>query len=250
MVDGLIARFWEVDLLRGVAVVLMISYHFIFDLDYLKIHEIDAAHGLPLILARTTVALFLILVGLSVSLSHSRAQMLGQDGRFFGRLAERSAWILTLALAISAVTYLALGKGFIVFGILHLIGLSLLLVYPFIGLDRRIFLFGIIFIMLGMYFKGISVDYPWLLWLGIAPMDFYSLDYVPLFPWFGVVLMGMGIGDVLYPDYQRSVELPDLSCNRLVRLFSILSRHSLAIYLMHQPLILVLLLFLSRGVKG
>lgn len=246
MVDGSIARFWEVDFLRGIAVILMIIYHFFFDLDYLRIHEIDVTDGLPLIVARTTVALFLLLVGLSVSLSHSRARILGQESRFFKQLAVRSAWIMTLALSITLVTYLAVGKGFIVFGVLHLIGLSLLLVYPFIGHHRLAFLFGLLFIMPGIYFNEISVDHPWLLWAGLAPEGFYSLDYVPLFPWFGVVLVGMALGDMLYPNYKRRIALPDISCNRLcnrlMRFFSILSRNSLAIYLVHQPLILILLL--------
>ena len=76
MEDRQIARFWEVDLLRGIAIVLMVLYHFVFDLDYFKVYELDPTSGFPLVVARTTVTLFLLLVGLSLTLSHSRARML------------------------------------------------------------------------------------------------------------------------------------------------------------------------------
>ena len=45
---------------------------------------------------------------------------------------------------------------------------------------------------------------------GTGSEDFYSLDYVPIFPWFGVVLIGMGLGDLLYRGYRRRFYLPDL----------------------------------------
>ena len=35
----------------------------------------------------------------------------------------------------------------------------------------------------------------WLLPLGIHPATFFSVDYEPIFPWFGVVLIGMGLGE-------------------------------------------------------
>ena len=110
-----------------------------------------------------------------------------------------------LALGITIVTYIFIGKGFIVFGVLHLIGLSLLLAYPFLRLERANFLIGLLFILLGVYFQTISVGFPWLLWLGLVPQDFYSVDYFPVFPWFGVILMGMGLGDWLYPSYRRRI---------------------------------------------
>ncbi|MBN1234867.1 MAG: DUF1624 domain-containing protein, partial [Methanotrichaceae archaeon] len=185
-----IVRFWEVDLLRGVAIVLMVLYHFVFDLDYFAVYDIEVSSGFWLAAARLTSSLFLLLVGLSLTLSHSRARLLGQEGRFFFRLLKRSAWILGLALGITIVTYFVIGNGFIVFGVLHLIGLSLLLAYPFLRLQRANFIIGLLFILAGVYFQTVSIGYPWLLWLGLAPLDFYSVDYFPVFPWFGVILVG------------------------------------------------------------
>jgi uncharacterized membrane protein len=245
MDERLIKRFWEVDMLRGIAIVLMILYHLAFDLDYFGVVRIDASYGFPLALARLTVSLFLLLVGLSLSLSRSRALLLGQEKNFVARVMKRSLRILAMAFGISAVTYLLIGRGFIIFGALHLIGLSLLLAYPFLGMEKKNFIFGSLSIALGLYLEGLSIDNPWLLWLGLAPVGFYSLDYVPVFPWFGVVLIGMGLGDLLYPGYRRRQSFLDqltISECSWISLLCYLGRNSLAIYLVHQPLIISLLI--------
>jgi uncharacterized membrane protein len=234
------ARFREVDLLRGVAIVLMVLYHLAFDLAYFAVYQIDVASGFWLAAARISASLFLLLVGLSLTLSYSRARLLGQEDRFFYRLCKRSARILGLALGITIITYFVIGKGFIVFGVLHLIGLSLLLAFPFLRLQRMNFIFGLLAILAGACLQTVSVDYPWLLWLGLAPSDFYSLDYFPLFPWFGVILAGMGLGDMLYPGYRRRFSLPDLSGSPLVRGLVFLGQNSLLIYLIHQPIMIAL----------
>ena len=242
-------RFWEVDLLRGIAVVLMVVYHLAFDLDYLQVYSIDVQSGLPLAVARLTLSLFLLLVGLSLRLSRSQAArrsgISGQDDGYFTHLAGRASVILALALGVSAVTYLFLGKCFIAFGVLHLIGLSLLLTYPFLGMGRLNFLWGTLIIIAGLYLPSLAVDHLWLLWLGLTPPDFCSVDYTPLIPWFGVVLVGAAFGDLLYPGSVRRARLPDWQNAAPAGMLAWLGRHSLAVYLIHQPALLVLLSLLG-----
>jgi uncharacterized membrane protein len=245
MDEQLIDRFWEVDLLRGIAIVLMVLYHSAFDLDYFEVARIDATSGLPLILARLTVCLFLLLVGLSLSLSRSKSRLLDREDLFAARIIKRSIRILGLAFGITAVTYLLIGRGFIIFGALHLIGLSLLLAYPFLGMHEKNFIFGSLAIALGLYLQGVIVDQPWMLWLGLAPEGFYSLDYVPIFPWFGVVLYGVGLGDLLYPGYRCRINPPaltDRTGGSWAGPLCFLGRNSLAVYLVHQPLIIMMLI--------
>ena len=246
-------RFWEVDLLRGIAILLMVFYHFAFELNYFGLVKIDVNSGIFLSLARLTVTLFLLLVGLSLYLSLSRAERLDRQDRFKRRLFRRSLRILALALGITVATYLLLGRGYIVFGALHLIGLSLLLAYPFLQMGWKNFIFGSILIILGMYVPEISVEHYWLLWLGLAPPGFYSLDYVPLLPWFGVVLYGVVLGGLLYPGYRRRLSLLDnltISECTWVRLLCYLGRNSLAIYLAHQPLLILFLILSGVPVPG
>jgi uncharacterized membrane protein len=236
-----IVRFWEVDFLRGMAIVLMVLFHLAFDLNYFGVQQIEVASGFWFYLARFTASLFLLLVGVSLTLSHSRARLLGQEDRFRYRLMKRSLWIFSLAIGVTLVTYFFIGKGFIVFGVLHLIGISLLLAYPFLRLHGVNFLFGLSFILAGLFLQSLSVDFPWLLWLGLAPMDFRSVDYFPLLPWFGVILIGVAFGDLFYRGYRRRIPVPDLAGSSLVSGLAFLGRNSLAIYLAHQPVLIGLM---------
>jgi uncharacterized membrane protein len=79
------------------------------------------------------------------------------------------------------------------------------------------------------------------MWLGFVPQQLYSVDYYPLLPWFGVVLIGVCAGNTLYPNHRRRFALPDLSRVIPLRALAFMGRHSLLIYLVHQPLIILLL---------
>jgi uncharacterized membrane protein len=234
-------RFWEVDFLRGIAIILMVLFHMVFDLNYFGVYEVEMSSGFWFYLARFTASLFLLLVGVSLSLSYSRARLLGQEDRFRFRLMKRSLWIFSLAMGVTLVTYLFIGRGFIVFGVLHLIGVSLLLAYPFLRLHGMNFILGLLFILIGLFLQSLSVDFSWLLWLGLAPWDFRSVDYFPLLPWFGVILMGVAFGDLFYRGYSRRIPVPDLAGSSLVSGLAFLGRNSLAIYLAHQPVLIGLL---------
>jgi uncharacterized membrane protein len=236
-----LVRFWEVDFLRGMAIVLMVLFHLVFDLNYFGVQQIEVASGFWFYLARFTASLFLLLVGVSLTLSYSRARLLGQIDRFRYRLMKRSLWIFSLAIGVTLVTYVFIGKGFIVFGVLHLIGISLLLAYPFLRLHGVNFILGLLFILVGLFLQSLSVDFSWLLWLGLAPWDFRSVDYFPLLPWFGVVLIGIAFGDLFYRGYSRRIPVPDLVGSSLVSGLVFLGRNSLAIYLAHQPVLIGLM---------
>jgi uncharacterized membrane protein len=84
-----------------------------------------------------------------------------------------------------------------------------------------------------------------LLWLGFVPYNFYTLDYFPIFPWFGLVLIGIFLGNKFYQDGKRGFKLPDLSGSFIVDLLGTLGRNSLAIYLVHQPIIVATLFLLG-----
>ncbi|MCX6818607.1 MAG: heparan-alpha-glucosaminide N-acetyltransferase domain-containing protein, partial [Candidatus Aenigmarchaeota archaeon] len=64
--------------------------------------------------------------------------------------------------------------------------------------------------------------------------------YFPILPWFGVILIGIFFGNKLYPNAKRSFNIIDLSKFRIIKLLSFLGRHSLFIYLLHQPVIIII----------
>jgi uncharacterized membrane protein len=234
-------RFWELDFSRGVAIVMMVIYHLLFDLSYFGDYSTYVHSGFWRHFAQTTAAIFILLVGISLTLSASKAKILGINESLFNRFLKRGLKIFFLGMAITIVTYYLIGKGFIVFGILHFIGLAIILAYPFLKLRIVNIFLGFIFILIGLYLQSLSFSLTELFWVGLTSENFYTLDYFPIFPWFGIVLIGIFLGNGLYPEHRRRIDLPDLSGSLWTRPFNALGRSSLLIYLIHQPVMIIIL---------
>ncbi len=229
-------RYFEIDFLRGIAILLMIVYHFFFDLYYLSIYSVDI-FSLPwVIFARSIAVLFLFLVGISLVLNHLRHPL---EKNYFKNF-NRGLKIFSFGLLISFVTYLFVPEAYVRFGILHLIGVSVFLGAFFLRWRYLNLFLGGILIFIGLFLKQYTYSFSFLLWLGFIPTSFTSLDYFPLLPWFGVVLLGMFFGKLIYTHkiFNFTIE------NKFLKGMSYLGRHSLLIYLLHQPFILGVLYLL------
>ncbi len=235
-------RFWELDFLRGLAVISMAGLHLVIDWHFL----FDAGTAIPgplYLWQRATAGLFLLLVGVSLSLSRSKAlkNAAGFSG-FFSKLLRRGFAILSWGMLITVATKLALSDGYVGFGVLHLIGSAVAISYPVLGLGGWNLGLGLGLIGLGVWLRTLRFSFPWLFWLGFIPEGFTAADYFPLLPWSGVVLIGVFLGDTLYPGYTRRIRLSDRSGSPLIRACVAIGRRSLWIYLIHQPLFMGLLL--------
>lgn len=241
-------RFWEIDALRGIAILMMITYHVLFDLVYFGFTSTDL-NALPVLVFLYPIGtLFLLLVGVSLTLSYNRVKQTFITGQLLVKYLKRGGSIFGLGLLITLVTWVYPHHGFIVFGILHCIGLSILLGYVLIRFRLSALLVGFVCISVGVFLRlFVTVDYPWLLWLGVVPRSFYTLDYFPLLPWFGVVLLGIFLGNSLYQDNTRKFKIKDYSRFAGTRLLCFLGRHSLIIYLLHQLIIVGILYLLAGG---
>ncbi|KAF5414723.1 MAG: hypothetical protein C5S49_06660 [Candidatus Methanogaster sp.] len=239
-------RFWEIDFLRGLAIIMMIIFHLLYDLTYFGVCNLSLHSGFWLYFACATAALFIFLVGVSLTISFSRYEKIRNPGKkLYLKYLKRGLRIFSWGLIITLMTWIFLRDGFVLFGVLHLIGISIVLAYPFLKLRYWNLLPGIVFISLGIYLKNFTFGFPWLVWLGFMPEQFYSVDYFPIFPWFGVVLIGVFFGNLLYPDHIRKFKLYDLSNFNFIGVFCLLGRHSLVIYLVHQPILIVVLWLLG-----
>ncbi len=246
-------RFWEVDLVRGLAVVMMVLFHLAYDLSYFGLYGLDMYSGFWFYLAHITAGIFILLAGVSLTLSASRTRLQNQDQSLYFKFVKRGMKIFSLGLGITAATYLLIGKGFIIFGVLHFIGVAIILAYPFLNLKALNVMIGAVIIIIGIYLQGLEFGFPWLLWLGLAPKGFYTLDYFPIFPWFGVILIGIFLGDALYGGYRRKINLPDISNLQgsgyayfLTKPFVFLGRKSLWVYMIHQPVLIAILYLLGK----
>lgn len=239
--EGPDGRHWEIDALRGLAVVMMVVYHLMYDLNYFKVSDAIFTNRFWFYFQRTTASLFIILMGISLTLNYSRSLQQGREVRYRTFL-QRGGRLFAWGLVISAVTRLALGPGLAIrFGILHFMGVSIMIAYPFLRYRWPNLVLGVVLIGLGKYLQSQTFDLPWLVWLGFEPANHVYLDYFPLIKWFGVVLLGIFVGNLLYPENHPIIHLPDLSQLWPVPLFRQLGHRSLAIYLIHQPLLFAIL---------
>lgn len=232
-------RFWEVDAARGVAIAMMVVYHLVYDLDTFGGYDIESTSGFWAHFADATASAFLLLVGISLSISYSRAGGRGRD--LFGKYFRRGLRIFAYGMALTLV-FFVLDMGAVVFGILHLIGVSIILAYPFLRFRLPTLLPGLSLIAVGVYMRieGVSSESPWLLPFGVVPENLSMPDYRPLIPWFGVVLLGLVAGNVLYGGGRR----PAIVAKRAPAVAKPLvppGRNSLFIYLIHQPILIALL---------
>jgi uncharacterized membrane protein len=247
------ARYWEVDVFRGLAIILMVFYHLIWDLNYFGVVELNMIRGPWNWFARGIATMFLTTMGLSLVLSYNRAKDKGDAGTLFLKFFWRGARIFGLGMLITAATYLFLdfrgGRGFVIFGILHIIGFSIMAAYPFLPYRRRWFslALGLLIVAVGFYIGRLVSPSPWLIWLGVKQASRLMVDYFPVLPWFGVALLGIVLGHTLYSGGIRRFSLSDDFYLPPVRGLAFLGRHALLIYLIHQPILLGTLLLLGIG---
>lgn len=235
-------RFWEIDFLRGIAITMMVLFHIIFDLTFFGTYNFLASSNFWYFFGKLTAALFILIVGISLTLSYFRAKNRGKVS--FQKYLKRGARIFSWGMLITFVTFILFPNYFIFFGILHLIGLSIILGYFFFRFLYLNLILGTSFIFLGFYLSNFTSNLPWLLWLGLTPTNLYTFDYYPLFPWFGFVPIGIFIGNYFYSNYKRNFNLPKIS-NYYTKLICFFGRNSLRIYLLHQPIILIILFSLG-----
>src|ERR687889_571364 len=222
------ARFWEVDAARGVAIIMMVIYHTTYDLDALGGYDVDATSGYWALFADATAGLFLFLFGVSLAISRSRTSLTGW--RLFGKYLARGLRIVAYGMILTGV-FLVLHMGVVAFGILHLIGVSIILAYPFLKLRFTNLVLGSLIFVAGQYVlaQDLVFETYWLLPFGVVPEGVIMPDYRPLLPWFGVVLIGLFFGNAIYADCRRPSSLPNKA--QLARPLVPLGRNSLFIYL-------------------
>lgn len=230
-------RFWEIDVLRGVAIVLMIFYHFLYDLDWLFGYNINFNSVWISLLQKIIAVTFFCLVGISLTLSYNKYNKVGMK-RGFGKYLERGVLVFLLGLLITVITFVFLGEGFVVFGVLHFIGISIIISYPLIRYKYINLVLGFLCLIVGNYITSIKVGFSWLLWLGIMPRKFFSVDYYPLLPWLGFIFIGIFLGNLFYRNHKQRFILKDYSKEKIIELLSFFGRNSLVIYLIHQPILI------------
>jgi uncharacterized membrane protein len=224
-----------IDALRGFAIVLMIAYHFCFDLNYFGIIQQNFYRDPFWLTARGFIlGSFLALVGVSLA-------MTAQHGIRWAAYAQRLALIALCATATSAGSYFLFPASWIYFGVLHFIFVAGLFSLAFVRLHWTNLSVGLALIAAGAALAYPLFDQPWLNWVGLMTRKPVTEDYVPLLPWFGFVLVGLFLGKQFLTADDRGGARRWLGTRPVSRSLECLGRHSLAVYMLHQPVLIGIL---------
>ncbi len=236
------SRLDAIDALRGAALAGMFIFHLIWDLGYFRLVSPDLPFE-PLVMSfgHFVAGNFLFLVGVSLALS-------SRNGLDMGAFWRRLLMIGAAAAGVSAATFWLFPGSFIFFGILHCIALSSLLTLPLL----RAPIWIVAAIMMAAFAAPLVIvspvfDAPQFWWLGLGTKEPLSNDWRPLVPYFGVVLAGL-----IAARLMLSSGLPAWLCDWRAkgpasRTLALGGRHSLLVYLTHQPIFLVVIFMAARA---
>ena len=213
----------------------MIAYHFCFDLRYFGFARWDFEHDWRWLTARTLIlSSFLLIAGVSAVLGARRGDVM--------HWLRHVGLIAGAALLVTAGSYVMFPRSFIWFGVLHAIAVSLVVANPLVRRPFVAAIAGAVVIVAGVVYANPAFDWRVLGWVGFMTAKPVTEDYVPLFPWTGVLFLGVALGHLL----TRTEFCAIAPLARLPRWLAFLGRHSLAVYLLHQPLLFALLWLATR----
>lgn len=257
------SRLTALDALRGFAVLLMIPYHLAWDLAVFQLIPAAVMETPPMMVARYGIlTLFLLVAGMVLPLGVERARQTPSQG--VKRLRRRLLLLAGSALGISLVTLLVMPGNWIFFGVLHFLTLATLLAFP-LALRPWPWTLAILLVVAVAALIPLETalfNPKWLAWTGLNQHNHYSADFVPLVPWLIPYLAGILAAQLLglrkgaaegeaeaTPGRQFLLRIgKEIGGTLLGRCIVWCGRRSLAIYIIHQPIMIMaiyILMFLG-----
>lgn len=229
-------RFSELDLMRGIGILLVVVYHIFFDLTYFGMGNWIAN---PIIWAIGRLAAVLLIGIAGVSLSVSMKRWEGKKGETAHHI-KRVLMLAAVAVLITLATWIYPHNGFIFFGIIHFLALASLVGFLLWRSRMAIALLVILSIPAWLWLQTQNTNDMFLSILG-EKTGIYTLDLYAFFPWIGLFCAGMLIGNMVYGKKERMMKFK--APNNFI--LEWMGQNSLAIYLLHQPAIIGLMMLLG-----
>ena len=221
-------RLLHLDVYRGIAVVLMVTFHFTYDLHHFGFIDADTTKVVFWIKLRLViVSLFLSAVGMSLYLVY--AKKFNKD-----KYKKRLIFLGGASAIISIVTYFIFPNTWIYFGVLHMIFIASAIGPLFTKKPNIAGILGVLII--SAYLNGLRMAPLYdLLQVPLYLPKYHTEDLVSFIPWFGVVLLG------IFAMHHKLLEKIPLPQHPYLEKFSWIGKHTLAIYLIHQPVLFAIL---------
>lgn len=207
----------------------MAAFHFCYDLNYFRFIRQNFHTDPVWTLQRTCiVSLFLFCAGMGQAIALDQRQP-------WARFWRRWAQVAGCAVLVTLGSMWMFPKTFISFGVLHAIALLLIVMRLTAGAGRWLWPLGLLAIALPAVVHHAWFDTRWTNWVGLITHKPLTEDYVPLFPWLGVVWWGLAAGQWVLA--RRCGWLTGALPHALNPL-AVLGRWSLSFYMLHQPVLI------------
>lgn len=239
-------RYWEIDAIRGILILGMVIFHTIFLIGLVGFITTDfwesiicgnIIPGIRFELIHLGTSLFVITSGFSLVLRQRRMEGLSKKTYNLAAV-KRGLVVLCLGIAVAIIAniviYFFIGGEFMYFNFLMMMGICMILAIPFVKLGKWNFIIGGALILLGFFLSTLTGPAA-LLPFGILPAGLSPRDYFPILPWLGIMLLGIALGSVLYPNGKRRFNVP--APNKAGKALAFVGHKSLPIYLAHIPVI-------------
>lgn len=231
------ARVWQIDALRGVAMVLMTIFHALVDIrDFFGLADVRYFEPPLMYIGRASAILFIFISGVSC--------------RFSRNNIKRGVIVFLCGMVVTAATFIYVRELYIRFGILHFLGAAMILaglLERVLKNDKfeRIFLWTAapLSLLIGFVFSRMTTNLPFLFFLGILTPQFISYDFYPIFPWIGIYLVGYAAGKIVVRNREK---LSSYRANAPARALGALGKKSLIYYILHQPALFVVFFVVDR----
>ena len=225
-------RIQAIDFIKGIDIVFMVLFNYSVTLDYFMLISIPSNYLYRYVLPISIASIFIFMSGVTSYISYEK-HMEKLTRKYF----IRGIKLLFFAALITLFSYVFVPQYTIFFGILHFFAVSSFLIPFFIKYNKLNLIAGLSIILSGIYLQQQTFNFSYLSWLGFFPENLSTFDYFPLIPWFGVILLGIYYGRYII-EKTANIRFK----RKIFRIFTFLGKHSLTVYLFHQPVLILLLI--------
>jgi uncharacterized membrane protein len=225
-------RIQSIDLIKGIDIVFMVLFNYSVTLDYFRLIPIPSDYLYRYILPISIASIFIFMSGVTSYINYEK-----HKEKLTLKYFIRGIKLLFFAALITLFSYVFVPQYTIFFGILHFFAVSSFLIPFFIKYNKLNLIAGLSIILSGVYLQQQTFNFSYLSWLGFVPETLSTFDYFPLLPWFGVILLGVYYGKYIIEKTAKIRLQSKISC-----IFTFMGKHSLTVYLVHQPALILLLI--------
>lgn len=256
-------RFLELDFFKGIAVIMMVIFHFFYLCYFMNIRYYNINGGILNFLAKAAHYTFILVVGINLAVINQKYKAAYGEDEYrniqFGKQFKRGMFLIGAGMIMSILSYLSFENMYIKFGILHFVGVSVILSQLIVNSKLLTALVLITVLGLNYSFKKWKhqlfykcLSFPMTCFVsGVTNVKYNSLDHFSIIPYFAIICLGILFGHILYKKgntrtFINENIIDDLKKNKVINVISLLGKNSLFIYFLHFIVFYFVLSFFKK----